>query len=289
MHPRKWLVLPLLSIAALSSAWVDSGHMVVAAIAQKRLSPKAVTELTRLIELAPDKNSNSILTAACWADDVRRERRNTGPWHYKDHHFRDDGQPSTNKADEENAVWAIEKFSEILKDKTKSDIERQEALRFLMHFVGDIHQPLHATARDTDEHPTGDKGGNDFKIKTPEIYVGVARAPRNLHALWDLGGGLFQDAKRPLSSESKAQIESQAHTISLLFPVAKYEGKMLLDTSPQTWADESYELCRSRTYKLTEDTVPSTLYMTRVQATAAERVALAGYRLAALLNKLLGE
>ncbi len=289
MTTRKWLVLPLLSIAAISSAWVDTGHMVVAAIAEKRLSKKASAEIARLLELAPEKNSNSMLTAACWADDIRRTRQNTGPWHYKDHHFRDDGTPSVNKADEENAVWAIEKFSAILKDKSKPDAERQEALRFIMHFVGDIHQPLHATAHDTEAFPKGDRGGNDFKIKNPEIYKGSTRPPRNLHTLWDLGGGLFQDAKRPLTEISQAQIESQAHTISLLYaPKPKVEAK-LLDTSPQVWADESYEVSRAKVYKLAEDIVPPIEYMMVVQQTSAKRVALAGYRLAFLLNKLLGD
>ncbi len=282
----RWIVAPLLLLSAMGSAWVDSGHMVVSSIAEKKLSKTAKAEVERLLGLAPEANSNSILTAACWADDVRRERRNTGPWHYKDHHFRDDGKPSENKADEENAVWAIEKFSLILKDNTKPDLERQEALRFLLHYVGDIHQPLHATARDTEEHPKGDKGGNDFKVKTPENFVGSTRPPRNLHSLWDLGGGLFEDAKRPLSVASRAQVESQAHTISALFPEAKFGGA-INKANPQDWADESFALAKSRVYALKEDTVPSQAYMSVAQATSAERVALAGYRLARLLNQLL--
>jgi len=272
-------------ITASSQAWIDTGHMLVAAIAEKGLKPQVKLECDRLLKIGADSRNTDFVTTSPWADDVRRDRPNTGPWHYIDFHFRTDGKPTTNQPDAENAVWAIEKFSAVLKDKTKPDAERSEALRFLIHFVGDIHQPLHATARDTDQHPTGDKGGNDFRIVAPDDFKGISRPPRNLHSLWDFGCGLFHGEPRPLTAEARDRVEAQAADLMKKLPPKSLAG--VNSMKPASWAAESFGCSKQYVYDLQEGGTPSTSYMSKGRDVCAQRIALAGYRLARLLNSLL--
>ncbi len=285
VNVRNFVVCALIAVAASSQAWIDTGHMLIAAIAEKNLNPKVKAECDRLLKIGSDKRNSDFVTTSPWADDIRRERPETGPWHYIDFHFRTDGKSTDNKPDAENAVWAIEKFSAILKDKSKSDSERSEALRFLIHFVGDIHQPLHATARDSDEHPKGDKGGNDFHLVAPESFQGMQRPPRNLHSFWDFGGGLFRGESRPLTEESRTRIETQAVALINELPQKSLRG--VGDMKPEDWAQESFTASKQIVYNLTENTVPSPEYVRKAKEVSSRRIALAGYRLARLLNSLL--
>ena len=259
--------------------------MLVATIAQTKLKPKVKAEIDRLLKTGATERDADFVTTSPWADEIRNERRETGPWHYIDYHFRTDGKPTTNKPDAENVVWAINKFSAVLKDKTKSDLDRSEALRFLIHFVGDVHQPLHATARDTDAEPTGDKGGNDFKIIAPDAFNGVSRPPRNLHSFWDFGGGLFHGEPRPLSEDSKSRIDILSVYLMKQYPEKSIKGAS--DLNPEHWALESFELDKTVVYKLKDGSKPSDDYVNKAQEVSGKRIALAGYRLANLLNILL--
>ncbi len=272
-------------VSACSQAWIDTGHMIIAAIAQKNLKPNVLAECERLLKIGADAKNTDFVTTGPWADDVRRDRPETGPWHYIDYHFRPDGKPTENRPDAENAVWAIEKFSAILKDKSKPDAERADALRFLIHFVGDIHQPLHATARDTDEHPKGDKGGNDFHIVAPDDFKGMSRPPRNLHSLWDFGGGLYHGEPRPLTDEGRGRVMTQADSLMKQLPPKSFSA--VADLNPEDWAQESFAASKSVVYNLTENTVPSAEYMAKAREVSSRRIVLAGYRLGRLLNQLL--
>lgn len=266
-------------------AWNETGHMAIAAIAEKRLTKTAKAEADRLLKIGSTEKAVDFITSGPWADDIRNERRETGTWHYMDLHFRDDGKPSTNKPDEENAVWAIKKYSKILADKTKPDAERADALRFIIHFVGDAHQPLHATARDTEEHPKGDRGGNDFKILPPAESVGKSRAPKNLHSLWDSGCGLFSGKPRPLTDESKKALLDLVTKIETDNPEKSLAHVHV--RTPLKWVEESRDDAVKTVYALKENTVPSAEYMAAGKKLSETRAAYAGYRLADLLNRLL--
>jgi len=283
---RPIAVLAVLTIAAASQAWNAIGHMVIAAIAYKNLTPNVKAECDRLLKVNPDERATDFVSTGPWADDVRNQRRETGPWHYIDFHFRADGKSAAGKPDAENVVWAINKFSAILKDQSKPDADRAEALRFLIHFVGDIHQPLHATARETDEHPTGDKGGNDFHIEAPDSFGNQNRGPRNLHSLWDSGAGLLTaDARRPLTADGTAKVETLASEIASKQPEKSF--KAAHDLNPEHWAQESFGFDKSFVYSLPENSKPTDEYIKKAEDIASQRVALAGYRLANLLNDLL--
>jgi hypothetical protein len=165
-------------------------------------------------------------------------------------------------------------------------LERAEALRFIIHFVGDLHQPLHTTARDTDAFPAGDRGGNDFKILPPLVLSREARPPQNLHALWDRGVGLFGEASRPLDMNSRMLIDTQAETLMAALPRESLPAAG--DDKPMDWVMEGAAIAKSEVYRLKENQPPSNEYMRASRIIVARRAVLAGYRLADLLNKLLG-
>jgi len=280
---RSFIVGALIAAFGAAQAWNAVGHMAIAMLAQQNLKPNVRATADRLLAAAPAGTPTDFVAVSTWADEIRNDRRETGPWHYEDHHFRADGRPVTTHADAENAVWAIDKFSKIVADKTKSDAERGEALRFLIHFVGDIHQPLHATARDTDAEPGGDKGGNDFRIEPPTSLGD--RPPRNLHSLWDLGGGFFHVKDSPRSAEGQQEIRAIATEMA-----AKYPRRSLSkvgDQTPEDWAMESFADAKAVVYALPEHTVPSEDYLAKARDLSERRAATAGYRLADLLNRLL--
>lgn len=276
------IVASALLAGALSSAyaWNAVGHEVVAAIAQSNLTPAARAEADRLLKAT---GTTDFVSVASWADETRTKEN--GPWHYEDHYFRQDGQPAKNKAEEENVVWAIDKFSKVLSDKTKSDAERADALRYVIHFVGDIHQPLHATALENDALPQGDAGGNRYPIGVAPEFATMERAPKNLHSLWDMGAGLFNFEPDIKSASGEARIQGEASMLAAALPRESFPE--LSKTDPEQWALESFEDAKRVVYATPMNEVPSPEYLTKGRTLAAQRVTLAGYRLADLLNRLL--
>ncbi len=261
-------------------AWHDTGHMVIAAIAYKRLTPRVKATVDALLQ-GGDPRSSDFVSAACWADDTKN--RTTARWHYIDLYFRSDGVATDLKAEPENVVWAINKFSAQLARKASGKAGRSTALRYLIHFVGDIHQPLHTASFVSIDHPTGDRGGNAFKIKPPHE---MPSRPRNLHSLWDSGGGLFSHIGRPLDSDAHREINTIATQLGDRYQsVAATAAREL---RPGIWALEGERICESNVYQLEENTVISNGYLETVQDVSSKRATIAGYRLAALLNKILG-
>ncbi len=284
LSPR--ILLATLALAGSTSAfaWIDSGHMVIAAIASRRLTPKAFKECERLAKIGTTEKANTFISEACWADDTRDAI--TGPWHYINFHFRGDGKPVEHQPAEQNVVWAIKKYSAILGDKTKPDEERAEAMRYLIHFVGDVHQPLHAVARDSDEFPNGDRGGNDFPILLGDQFKGVANPPANLHALWDFGCGILKEEPRPLDPEGYGRMLILADKLAAEAP--EKQAKNVNDLNPDDWAEESFGIAKNICYNLKPNTPLDEGYMHIGRLFSLQRITTAGYRLAKLLNQLVG-
>jgi hypothetical protein len=260
---------------------------VIAAIAEDRLNDKAYKECERLLAIGGTEKTKGFLAASVWADDTKTAEN--GPWHYINLPLRLDGKPVDMKPAEENVVWAITHFSEILKDKSKPDAERADALRYIIHFVGDIHQPLHAATLVSDEHPTGDKGGNDYPIKTGDNFLTMEKPPTNLHFLWDMGAGIFKpdSETRPLNAESSARMHLQGQQIVSRFPEGPLK-EQIKNLNPMDWANESFRTAQDFAYKVRTGGEIDIAYAAIARTMCAQRAALAGYRLAALLNKLVG-
>ena len=259
--------------------------MVIAAIAERNLKTEVRLEADRLLRVGATDRAYDFITAGPWADDVRSQRQETGPWHYINFHFRTDGKRTTMKPEPENVVVAIERMTAILKDRTRPDLERADALRFLIHFVGDIHQPLHTSARDTDQFPEGDRGGNEHKIQTPLIFSREARPPTNLHSLWDRGVGLFPEVDRPLSPQGRLLVETQAITLMAALPSPGMIPAPQM--KPELWALEGHEYAKRIAYAVDNGAEPTLGYIRLGQSLSARRGVMAGYRLAQLLNEQL--
>ena len=166
----------LIFIAAIKTAhaWSGPGHRIIAAMAEQRLVPEARAEVRRLLA---QSGSSTMSDVATWADvrDDPAQRvlsKATSRFHYVN--FADAScryQAARDCADGNCVVAAIDRYAGVLGDRSRADAERLDALRFLVHFVGDAHQPLHAGYR-------RDRGGNDYQIQ----FNGKGT---NLHAIWD--------------------------------------------------------------------------------------------------------
>ena len=165
--------LALLSSAlAPSSAWAwgNEGHQIIALIAADRLSPATRAEVADLLGGDARPTMENVST---WADYIRLTRRDTAPWHYVNIEITASGYNATTDCPAEDCVVAqVEKDARIIADHQLAKPVRAEALRFLIHFVGDLHQPLHCA-------DNRDRGGN-------EVAVLIGAEETNLHAVWDL-------------------------------------------------------------------------------------------------------
>lgn len=256
--------------------------MIVAEIALRQLSPSAKIEAMRLVSLGADEKNNTFVTASCWADDTKNA--SSGPWHYINWHFRDDLTIPATKPEGENIISAILRFERVLQNRSDSDQERAQALRYLLHFVGDIHQPMHNVARDSDAFPAGDRGGNDFSIGD----CGLRPRPKNLHFLWDMACGMFpQRFPRPLDSIDANTLSKLAENIEKQYPKEKLDKRIEI-TEPERWSQEGLALARRYAYALQPGDTPSPEYLETGRKWSGYMMALAGYRLGAQLNRLLG-
>lgn len=231
-------------------AWGAQGHQVIASIAQAQLTPSARKEIDRLLALEPGETMVSIST---WADEHRNPA--TGPWHYVN--FPRDTctyNEMRDCPDGKCVVGAIEKQASILEFDV-SDEKRLTALKYLVHFVGDVHQPLHAGYLD-------DKGGNTYQLQ-------AFMRGSNLHALWDTG--LIRNF----------EVDSDAMAKRLLTSASAIPGK---DLPMSVAAEESCRIVGMPGFypdrKVGQD------YIEKFTPVMERRLATAGARLAAILNRI---
>ena len=263
------LVLALLAAFAVVTpawAWGPLGHSVVAALAQRHLSPAAEAEVEHLLAL---EHVTALADVASWPDQMQDDPAYQTLWKQtrRLHYINFRGGPSCDYVpprdcrDGECVVAALPHYIAILGDKSQPDATRLQALKFVVHFVGDIHQPLHSGYRD-------DLGGNKFQVQ----FEGKGS---NLHRVWDSGmlyttGLHWQAYARKLDAEGP---------VALPPPIAP------LDNPYAQWAEES---CR-----ITKDIYPSThkigqAYVDAELPVAERQLRIAGRRLAEVLNVTLG-
>jgi len=277
----------MLAAASPATAWGDRGHEIVADIAYRHLTPAARAKVDALLAADADSlTAPDFASRATWADKYRNTHRETAAWHYVNIEIdRPDldsacfGFPQLPSAEIASAgpaqdciVNKITEFEAEFKDPGTVPAERLLALKFLLHFVGDIHQPLHAA-----DHQ--DRGGNCIALAPPPD------GQANLHAYWDvavvdaLGGG---------SAEAVASILDARISANDLSAWSQGDAR--------TWVMESFELARKDAYALASrptcaDTgaiALSDAYQTAAAQDAALQLSKAGVRLAAVLNRALG-
>ena len=257
------VVALVLCIPVASWAWGPEGHRIVAEIAQSHLSPPARRQVQELM------GSDDLGSISTWADEIRNERPQTFGWHFVDipwnaagfDESRDCFRPADKHGSEDHhncVVDRIEIFARTLADQRASTADRAEALKFLVHFVADIHQPLHAVAEA--------RGGNDIHV----VEFGSTECgsrPCNLHFVWD--EGLIRH--KGLSELSYLE--------KLIAREERAAG------TPEDWANESFHL--AHTIWLNDGGRVDEAYYQKYIGIVDERLGLAGIRLAHLLNQCL--
>ncbi|MGY2132380.1 S1/P1 nuclease [Hymenobacter sp. HD11105] len=258
------LLLPLLLVflSPLSLwAWGTDGHRAIGKIAEQHLSRRAKSKVYQLL------GTETMPLISTWPDEIRSypEFKETAPWHYVNtpSGLNHDQYVQQLKAQTEpNAYNALLTQLSILKDTSKSQAERLAALKFVVHIVGDVHQPLHAGHAE-------DKGGNDIKVK-------FRGRDTNLHSLWDSG---LLDYQGLTYTEMATAYD------------AKLRGSVvrkLQAASPEQWLWESYQASNQLYQETPNNADIDYRYYPAHSVLMRQRIIDAGIRLAGVLNKALG-
>ena len=250
-----------LALSSAGWAWDFRCHQAVAAIAWDQVGHVTEGWLDQVLDHHPDGRARARDGAAIWPDLIRRERPETGPWHYINLPLGPRPDPPQ-PGDQDQVIWAIEHWRQVAEATGETPL-RAEALSFLIHFVGDIHQPVHCACYFGGDTPDGDLGGIRVKLQNPGY--------KNLHHFWD--SGAF-----PLEM-SAAEIKAEAERAPC--------GALVLEHQPSRWAQESFEWARTVAYP--DQRPPKEIgpeYAQQVRSICAQRIHLAGHRLAHVLRKL---
>ena len=271
-------------------AWWDMGHMVVAKIAYDRLRPEIKEKLDKILidSSAEFPESATFVTAACFADDIKdRGFCLMSCYHGSNRPYDPEGILSQNEKKllaavlkNNDIIYAIDGATKTLKNPNARTFEKSLALRLLIHYVGDIHQPLHCTTLYTKSMPKGDCAGTRFPIVKPD------GEKTSLHLFWD--SILALDAERivrPLNAYGIACVDRfvQLALSELDVVTIDHAQNMCIDD----WAKESYKFGTKISYAgIVPNAVPSSEYIDCGRKVALRRLAIAGLRLATLLNQL---
>jgi hypothetical protein len=277
---------------SVSFGWGPGGHMMTAQIAFARLNPRAKAQAKTLLAIpinpaAVSAKSKDFVGASHWADDLRSIPAFDflKPLHFIDKSFSTDGT-ALPAIVVPNIVTALRDNVKILKTSTNQNA-RAQALRLIIHFVGDIHQPLHCTDRVSSALPGGDHGGNLVTIKITDANGNLRSI--NLHSYWD--GGLESFPKGGPSPQflppSLSTIPPAAAAAIAGNPATDPAIKLNDPFNFPAWANESFSLAKSVAYNgMSNGMEPSSAYRTKGIKVTRQRVAWGGYRLAALLNSI---
>ena len=260
---RPLLAVLLLACPAIAWAWGEQGHRIVADLAAAELTPGAAAEVARLLQGEPEPTLPGI---ASWADELRDTDpelgRRTGRWHYINFPR---GEcvyaPPRDCPDGNCVVAAINRSFLALSDRKRPDAERREALKFLVHFVADAHQPLHAGDRP-------DKGGNEFQVN-------YKSEGWNLHSTWDS----LVIRERGLSWERYAE------ALRGLPPLPR-DPTLSSQTPAMDWAVESCRIVADGALYPSKHAIGDD-YLDAHRPLVERRLREAGRRLAAMLNHAL--
>jgi hypothetical protein len=246
--------------------WGQEGHRIVAAVATEQLHPRTLARLKDLL------GEGKLVAVAHWADEIRKDRPETAPWHFVNiPGDRPDylaARDCVLPREGDCVIAAIERFRLVLVDRTRDKHERAEAAKFLIHFVADVHQPLHCLQ----DH----EGGNTLEV----LFYGervnpVNLKPWNLHAVWD--GGLIE----------RSGLSEEEYVRMLRKWLEREPLEELQQGTPQDWALESHHAAITTAYQLPPDRNLGEAYVRRALPVISDRLARAAVRLAKLLNDAL--
>ena len=321
--------LAVLVMTNSAMAWDNRGHMMVAAIAYDQLTPATKARVARLLELneypvngdksnvveangakaafmmaatAPDaiKSDSNFVDDGDNASTAEHPDLNVGfsddlmhrYWHFADTAFFAPGAigmlPKTPGV---NAQERIRLFRQTLASNAPDELKSYD-LVWILHIVGDVHQPLHDVSRITSDKPDGDRGGNDVKL----CLVSTASCGAKLHSFWDDAAGTGNSVKAAITAacalefpaDSDAMARAQCEQGTIVKPSLRPEGSSISDET--VWVDEGVETAKAEAYKsppIGSSTGPFLVdqdYKDNAHRVAREKILLAGARLADLLN-----
>jgi hypothetical protein len=241
------------------------------------LSPQTRAKLDAILAHHPDGGAYaSQFSKACvWPDDIRQKPGDHPTWHYRDKAFFDGIPEHPVHHDSEDALYALERNRKILNDPGASQADKAVALSWLGHVVGDVHQPLHASTRCDKVHPDGDYGGNLFALNLEGVTKG------SLHKFWDSVALELNPEHTP------EKLETFVAEVEMRYPRTFFLGKAD-DHKPEHWLEESFHIAVNHAYaNVHPGDTPSPAYIKESQAICEQRIALAGYRLADLIEESL--
>jgi hypothetical protein len=243
------LVVLIASLPAPARAWGCEGHQVVALLAEKHLTPHALAMAKKILAEGPiDPNLSryckeggvdALADASTWADDIRAMRPETAPWHYVDIPLGTTRRDVNKFCDpkESCVTRAIGDQLAILRSTHADPQKRADALRFVIHFVGDLHQPLHAVTNN-------DQGGNCVPVAFFDVLPQL-RNPQtesyapNLHGVWDTN-----ILEKATTGKTADQVAAELDE-SFSRRIARWQkGAANVDA----WALESYRLAEKEAY-----------------------------------------
>ena len=304
------VIVAFLAFPQSSYGWHDAGHRMVARIAWDNLAPNVRQQLVDLLMQAPSDsclrelfpNNGSLeerqrlffVSAATWPDKVRPQnssdhrvctKYNNPSWHFVDHFWSGtSGDPNDPPHDldmhiaEINAAERLGLFRNLV-NSNLPPADRAIMLGWILHLVGDIHQPLHTSGRVTNFHGEshGDAGGNNFKLG-PGL---------TLHFYWD---GIIENHRPPLANEKfNDYVDRISRELEHDFPIASFDGT-LQPGNINAWILESLQKAKDNAYPKTlkRNQVPNSGYEKNTFDVSRKAIAESGYRLANLLTQAFG-
>ncbi len=254
------VVTALVALPSPALAWGAEGHEIVAAIALRELHPAARRHAAKLLG-----SDSMLIHDSNWADEIREQRPEGRRWHFVDIPLDASGYDARRDcADDDCVVAQIARDMHILANRKLQAKERTEALRYLIHFAADVHQPLHAEDND-------DRGGNGVRV-----YLRGQRT--NLHHIWDA------NVVEALGYNADTVAYDIWRGITQAQRIAWKRG------APWIWANEAHAIARDEIYILVGErrTIRLSLaYPESQSGITRTQLAKAGLRLAWLLNKVL--
>jgi hypothetical protein len=244
----------LLNTVNAGAKWGPTGHRTVGEIASKYLSPKAKREIKRLL------NKESLAFASTFADEIKSDKRYNKfyTWHYINMPMDADYDVSKQNP-KGDLVSGIAYCKSVITDKNASDEDKAFYLKLLIHFIGDLHQPMHIGLEE-------DKGGNDFKVQW--FYKDT-----NLHSVWD--SKMIDDYGMSYSELSK----NADH-------LTKDQIKELQKGTVIDWVNETHKLTRIVYASAQQGDNLRYEYSYKFLNVARKQMQIAGIRLAKVLNEL---
>ncbi len=236
--------------------WGRIGHMTIAEIAEKNLEKKTEKEVMKLTEKMP------LAFVANWADDVRNDLRfkSSFPWHYVN--LNGKSYFENEKLPEGDVLRAIFRMIDVLKNKKSKLAKKKEALNYLVHYMGDFHQPFHLGDKEN-------KGGSQFEVKW--FYY-----DSNLHYVWD-------------HEMIDLQKLSYTEMVNLIHRSSDKENKEIMSGGFLNWMDETQQKLlanNKEAYNWPTTKYPAFAYTYKHLPTVKEQLLKAGLRLASVLNEI---